>query len=345
MKLNHQKTKCMTFSRVSSLRYPLMMDSMFILEVMVHKHLGLHFSHDGKWSPHILEINKKVMKRLAVLKQYSWRLSRKSLPNIYYAFIRPIIEYASSVTTSLTAADEDLIEEFQRSAIRSITGCKAGTSHVILREMDENPLAKRRRVSSLCKFYSLRTETRPCHLNTSHLQFVSDRNPHARRRRDDYTMYKTNTEQFRSSYIPSMIREWNSLEENIRSAQSVQAFKKRLQHKPKPPKIYGVEYNRSTAVHMSRLRCRNSNLNYNLHTRQLAETPTCDTCGDDEMDVHFFDRCQKFTDARIEAKARVLDLEWRTQYIYHGHNQYSEEENCKLQLAGQFYIDKTNRFN
>ena len=89
--LNPQKIKCVTFSRVSSLRYPLIMNSMFILEVMVHKHLGLHFTHDGKWSVHYQEINKKVIRRLAILKQYSWKLSWKSLTSTYYAYIRPII--------------------------------------------------------------------------------------------------------------------------------------------------------------------------------------------------------------------------------------------------------------
>ena len=346
IKLNPLKTKCITFSHVASLRYPLMMDSMFILEVMTHKHLGLHLSHDGKWNNHYQEVNKKVMRRLAVLKRYSWKLSRTSLANIYYSFIRPMIEYGGAVTTNLTAADEDMIEEFQRSAIRAITGCKAGTSHVeLLREMDEKPLAKRRRVASLSKFFSIRSEDRPCHLNSTQLQLVSERNQHARRRRDDYTVYKTNTEQFKSSFLPVMIKEWNALDETTRSAQSVKSFKNQLQHKPKPPAMYSVEYNRASAIHMARLRCRNSNLNYNLFGRQMAESPECDVCGDDETDVHYFERCQRFNDARTEAKARVPHLEWRTSMIYHGSELYSTDDNCQIQLAGQFYIDKTKRFD
>ena len=42
-----------------------------------------------------------------------------------------------------------------------------------------------------------------------------------------------------------MIREWNDLDEDIRSAQSVQTFRKRKQHMPNPPGSYGVEYKRS----------------------------------------------------------------------------------------------------
>ena len=70
-----------------------------------------------------------------------------------------------------------------------------------------------------------------------------------------------------------------------------------------------------------------------------------DTCGDDETDVHYFERCLRYTDIRTEARSKVPNLLWCTQYIYHGYEEYTEEDNIALQLAGQFYIDKTERFN
>ena len=141
--------------------------------------------------------------------------------------------------------------------------------------MDEKRLAGRK-VASLCKFFSIRSENRTCHLNSSQLLLMSERNQYARRRRDYFMVYKTNTEQFRSSFLSAMIREWNALNETIRSAQSVQSFKNQLQHKPKPLVIYAVEYNRASAIHMARLRCRNINLNFNLFGRLMADSPVCD---------------------------------------------------------------------
>ena len=154
--LNASKTKCLTFSRVSTLCYPLIMDNLFVLEVMVHKHLGLYLSSDGKWSNHLTQVGKKITKRLAIMKAYSRRISRPSLSAIYYAYVRPIMEYATVVMSNLNTGDAEIWEEYHRAGIRAVTGCKVGTSHSeLLRKMDEKPLSDRRLALTLTKFFSL----------------------------------------------------------------------------------------------------------------------------------------------------------------------------------------------
>ena len=95
---------------------------------------------------------------------------------------------------------------------------------------------------------------------------------------------------------------------------------------------------------MTRLRCNDSDLRTNLFNRLMADSLLCD-CGQMETDTHFFEDCNIHDAAREEAKNQVPDLTWNTQYIYHGFDNYDEQDNIKLQLAGQYFILKSGRFD
>ena len=72
--LNPTKTKCLTVSRVGGVRYPLIMNHLFIDVVPLHKLLGVYLNHDGKWLCHTKEICKKATRRLVILRRYSRNL-------------------------------------------------------------------------------------------------------------------------------------------------------------------------------------------------------------------------------------------------------------------------------
>jgi hypothetical protein len=63
----------------------------------MHKHLGVIFSSDCKWTKHIDVLNEKTSKQLNILRKLKYRLKRDYLEKIYLVFIRPILEYASEV--------------------------------------------------------------------------------------------------------------------------------------------------------------------------------------------------------------------------------------------------------
>ena len=56
-----------------------------------HKHLGITFSSNGKWSDHIDNICKSALKEINVVKKLKYTLSRSALNKIYNTFILPLL--------------------------------------------------------------------------------------------------------------------------------------------------------------------------------------------------------------------------------------------------------------
>jgi hypothetical protein len=50
-----------------------------------------------KWTKHIDSLIQRTSKQLNVLRKLKFRLKREYLENIYFTFIRPILEYSSEV--------------------------------------------------------------------------------------------------------------------------------------------------------------------------------------------------------------------------------------------------------
>ena len=103
------------------------------------------------------------------------------------------------------------------------------------------------------KLYEVLKDSR---LNRGMIQTVGERNPHARHRINDLTQLRATTEQMRQSFLPHSIREWNGLEDEVKEATTIAIFKGITKHKPKPNRVYNLEYTRTSAIEMTRLRCR-----------------------------------------------------------------------------------------
>ena len=74
------------------------------------------------------------------------------------------------------------------------------------------------------------------------IQTVGERNPHARRRVNELTQLRATTEQMCQSFLPHSIREWNELEDEVKEATTIAIFKVITKHKPKPNRVYNLEY-------------------------------------------------------------------------------------------------------
>ena len=59
-----------------------------IVEVSNHKHIGLWLENNLSWHVHIRNISIKAEKRLNILKQLKFKLTRKTLEKMYFSFIR-----------------------------------------------------------------------------------------------------------------------------------------------------------------------------------------------------------------------------------------------------------------
>ena len=74
-----------------------LMSNIEIPSVSSHKHLGIFLSKDGFWDIHINTSVEKAWRRVGIMRHLKVQLDRQSLQNIYFSFVRPLLEYGSSV--------------------------------------------------------------------------------------------------------------------------------------------------------------------------------------------------------------------------------------------------------
>ena len=93
VKFNPSKTKYMFFSHKNVDLLPhLVFNGSDLEHVKQHKHLGVTFSSDTKWSWHINNIISSASKMVASMRKLKYILNRKNLTRIYSTYIRPILE-------------------------------------------------------------------------------------------------------------------------------------------------------------------------------------------------------------------------------------------------------------
>lgn len=88
------------------------MNNQPIVEVKYHKHLGVTFSSDCTWHDHLSQIKTKAWHRINIMRKLKFTLDRKSLQAIYFAFIRPLLEYADTVWDNCTQYEVNELEKY-----------------------------------------------------------------------------------------------------------------------------------------------------------------------------------------------------------------------------------------
>ena len=198
-----------------------------IKQVSNHKHLGLHFTENMKWSFHIDQSIRRVNKKLGLLRRHSHTLNKKQLIDIYKTMIRPILEYGSIITDNCSVSDSLKLEKVQRTAALICTGAMRRTETKLLFDfLGWEDLSDRRRIAKTVLFYKIVNNLTPVYL-TENLNF----NENVR-----YQQRTTNSKQIKSyhcrltiyknSFFPQCIKLWNSLPENIIQFENIFTLKK-----------------------------------------------------------------------------------------------------------------------
>ena len=341
--LNPSKTVSLTITHTHREMFPLFMDGEFITEVYEHKHLGMFLQRNGKWGTNTDYMAGRASKRLFVLRSYTQNFNRLTLKQLYISYIRPLLEYGSQVWSNITLAEEEQLEEIQRSAIRIIAGLKIGTSHEMLyNEVDLPLLQQRRYVSRMLTMYEVVNSDVPGRLNCHSVDTVSNRNPYNTRQGHNLSLPLPRTEHFRNSFLPTAIREWNDLTEETKSCTSRNGLKNKL--KQNQNKHYEHELTRMSSVNLARLRVGNHNLNSCLFDRLMSESTACECGHIPEDPAHYFLTCQRYHRHRSDIVKCIPFEAWNLATILHGSNRYDHSLNREICLTVQAYITSTARF-
>ena len=92
-------------------------------------------------------------------------LDRKSLQSIYFAFIRPVLEYADVVWDNCTKYEEEELEKMQLEAVQIVTGTiKLVSIDVLYREQMGIPQIKKKK-HKLTLFHKMINNLTPNYLS------------------------------------------------------------------------------------------------------------------------------------------------------------------------------------
>ena len=342
------KTDSMLLSRKLLRPYhpPLFMSDTQIKEVAHHKHLGIYLSSDCSWHTHINYIKEKAWQRLNVMRRLKFVLDRRSLETIYTSFIRPLLEYGDMIWDNCTLYEKRELDKIQNEAARIATGASALVSiEALHNEIGWESLQTRRTNHKLSLFFKMQHDLTPSYLSNLVPPSVSETSRYALRNADDYTTILCNSQHHYSSFLPTVVRDWNNLPQQAKQIGSLISFKAFLtKDKIQIPKYYYTGKRKWQVMH-TRIRTNSSALNTDLFRKNIVDSASC-TCGAIENAYHFFFMCGRYTNQRNEL---FHDLDFiphlSLNLLLYGDVSKSIDYNIRIFEAVHKFIERSRRFN
>ena len=289
-----------TKKRIKLYHPPLFMGDTQIKEVLKHKHLGLMISSDFTWNSHTKIIQEKAFKRLGALRRHKFDLDRRSLSKSYTTFVRPMLEYSDIIWDNCNLETRRNLENVQLDAARILTGAtKLCSTQKLYNDTCVEPLKNRRDKHKLCQLYKMINDLTPPYLQQLIPQRVQEQTRYPLRNVTNFVIPAVRTTYHFNSFLPSTLRHWNLLGQDVRESPSLQTFKYKFNSQYRTPPIYfdTIQTSRKGQILHARLRLECSSLNHHLFKKNLVESPLC-SCGASETTFHFLLSCVRYNDLR-----------------------------------------------
>lgn len=288
------------------------------------------------------------------MKKLKYKLNRKSLSLMYTSFIRPHLEYASEVCGGCSLADTDTLEQIQLTAARIVTGLSIFASRDSLYlETGWNSLSTRRKIARLKTMFKVDKNIIPSYIKERFPDKRCNLSNYTMRNSQNYSLPKCRLRVYKSSLIPTVIGEWNSLPLHIREVNSLSTFinlitsdKDILNINKSPPSYFSFGDRFYNIIH-TKLR-HNCILNCDLFRYNIIDSPLC-TCGKVEDTYHYFFSCTKYACARNELFNNVFKIQnlnlVNPHVLLWGDVTISDSINENLFSMVHLFIKKSERFS
>ena len=149
-----------------------------------------------------------------------------NLNSIGNSFIRPIIEYGDTIWDNCTLQEKQELEKLQLEATRIATGASKLVSIQKPYEVVRwDTLDTRRYQHKLTFFYKMCFHITSPYLSSLVPSLVSNVSRYSLRNANDISTIDTRTSLYFHSFLPSVIRDWNSLPLETRNTSTIQSFK------------------------------------------------------------------------------------------------------------------------
>ena len=275
-----------------------------------------------------------------------------------------MLEYSSVCLESISQDQCGQLEKVQRKAAIACTRAYQKTSHAsLLHELSLLTLQTRRKYHRLILYYKMVNGHMPTYLQdlipptrgTLEQRYNTRRSHHR-------NVPPSHTEKHKNSFLPRTTRDWNSLDDNMINASSLNIFKLKLKDAlfPRRKKLFDLCHGQG-AVNHSRIRMGLSALNSQIANYNFIENCTCSRCGaPNEDEVHFFIDCPHYTAIRGTLMRQLgcllqpmgvavnvqstHDKRTLTNKILHGTSMLDTNDNASLFKHIQTYITNSKRF-
>ena len=160
-----------------------------------------------------------------ILRSISSRSKDILLP-LYKALVRPILEYANPVWSPFLVKDVDSIERVQRQFTKRISGVRFHSYSDRLKKLNLPSLVYRRQRRDMIECYKL---THHIHDPlTTHTLFEFDNNNITRSHPYKLKKPRFNSQKYQHFFTNRIVNPWNGLPADVVSAETLNAFKNKL---------------------------------------------------------------------------------------------------------------------
>ena len=191
------------------------------------KYLGVTITNNLSWSEHINKITNKANSTKAFLQRNLNQCQPSVKSACYTTYIRPTLEYASTVWSPHLVGDTNRIEMVQRRSARFVHNNFNRTASVtlMLNHLNWPTLELRRNQAKLHMFYKIINNL----ISVPHDHLIqSSTTTRGHSVRFIHLPARTNT--YLHSFFPSTIRLWNTLPEHIVTSPDLDKFKALLEN-------------------------------------------------------------------------------------------------------------------
>ena len=232
----------------------------------------------------------------------------------------------------------------------------------LLEECGLDPLKERCTFAKIVTFYKIKKEITPAYLHDLLPAEIRNTTDHNLRNRNNIRLPKITANYFLKSYIPSSIRLWNDLRDDLKLLTTLDTFKIHLRQIYCKTETYKPYFVGQTTghIHLSRLRMNLSGLNAHRHKHHFIDHNICPSCNAINENIdHFLLICPVYAAQRralLDHLERLLpDLGHSLDRLENRRNRTqiiqiltfgTKNENIDNQLLKYVakFIDETHRF-
>ena len=192
-------------------------------------YLGITNSETLNWKTHFLDVKNKANKTLGCIKRNLHLCPERVKAQAYTSLVRPILEYGSTVWDPYRMYQNSWLEQVQQCAARFATKTYSGQEGWVtqtlktLNHLNWPKLEHRRKVNRLTLMYKTLHHQAAINIPpyVQHKTVIKTRNSDPMK----FIPVQTSCDEYKYSFWPRTINDWNSLPPNIINMTSTSNFK------------------------------------------------------------------------------------------------------------------------